>query len=48
MLISNTLANRGPELETDPAIRWGYLSLTQAAIEPGYDPPKAIHGPVRL
>ena len=43
--IKNTFANSGPELDTDPWIKCGYFSLTQAAIEPGYDPPNAIQGP---
>ena len=44
----HTLANSGPELETEPATKWGNFSLTHAAIDPGYEPPKAIHGPVML
>ena len=31
------MAKRGPELETEPATRWGNLSLIQADNDPGAD-----------
>ena len=41
-----TFAKSGAELDTPPLIKCGYLYLAHATNEPGYDPPKAIQGPV--
>ena len=40
--IKFTLASKGPLEDTAAYTRCGYFSLSQAAKEPGYDPPKAI------
>jgi len=38
-----TAAYTGALVAKDACTRWGYLSLNQAAREPGYDPPNATH-----
>lgn len=43
-----TFASKGPLEDMDAWTKCGYLSRSQAASDPGYDPPNAIHLTCRL